>query len=54
MRKEVHRRLSMVILVMRAASHDEVVPPASDDAKEVHNTDLSTEEALSMARPEPA
>jgi predicted small metal-binding protein len=40
--------------IMRAASDDEVIRLAQVHAREVHNMDLSTKEALSMARPEPA
>jgi predicted small metal-binding protein len=39
---------------MRAAHDEEVVRLAQDHARKVHNMDLSTEQALSMARPEPA
>ena len=40
--------------IMRAMSDEEVVRLAQGHAKEVHNMDLSTAEALAMARPEPA
>jgi predicted small metal-binding protein len=40
--------------VMRAASDEEVIRLAQAHARGVHNMDLSTTEALSMARPETA
>ena len=38
--------------IVRAASDDELVSKAQEHAKQVHQMDLSREQALAMARPE--